>query len=406
MLSSPVLAPHRVDMLRHLFLALAAAAGMAASGYVLSSQAAADFLREGAVRFTGLEGETLRLVLGLGALAATGIAVGALWHQVTHPRLLLAAIALGGGMFLAHAVLMPMAVLLVMAAGTDLSQHVTRERFEWARRNPAVLGSGALAGAGALAAGVWISIWLLGPLFDEGTRLDEMLGFEVEGLVEPAAVVEPATVEPATVEPATAAPAIVVEPATVEPATAAPATVAEPTTVEPATAAPATVDPDAAEEGEAVAAAPSAPDAPTATEESVPAGEATQMDTPSVADAAADPAPDAERTGRLISSGILMGTDAFHTGSGDVLLVSDPDGNLILRFQEYSVRNGPDLFVYLTPDPEGDVHVDGAVNLGAIRATSGFVNYEVPADVDPASFRAAVIYCRAFSVTFAVAELT
>lgn len=374
MLSSPVLAPHRVDMLRHLLLALAAAAGMAASGYVLSSQAAADFLREGAVRFTGLEGETLRLVLGLGALAATGIAVGALWHQVTHPRLLLAAIALGGGMFLAHAVLMPMAVLLVMAAGTDFSQHVTRERFEWARRNPAVLGGGALAGAGALAAGVWLSIWLLGPLFDEGTRLDEMLGFEVAGLVDPGVVVEPAVVEPVVVEP------VVVEPATVEP--------------------------DAAEEGEAVAAVPSAPDATTATEEDVPTGEATRADTSSVADAAADPAPAAERTGSLISSGMLMGTDAFHTGSGDVLLVSDPDGNLILRFQEYSVRNGPDLFVYLTPDPEGDVHADGAVNLGAIRATSGFVNYEVPADVDPASFRAAVIYCRAFSVTFAVAELT
>ena len=126
------------------------------------------------------------------------------------------------------------------------------------------------------------------------------------------------------------------------------------------------------------------------------------MDTSSAAGATAD----AERAGSLISSGVLMGTDAFHTGSGDVLLVSDPDGNLILRFQEYSVRNGPDLFVYLTPDPEGNVHADGAVNLGAIRATSGFVNYEVPADVDPASFRAAVIYCRAFSVTFAVAELT
>ncbi len=354
MLSSPVLAPHRVDMLRHLLLALAAVAGIAASGYVLSSQAAADFLREGAVRFTGLEGETLRMVLGLGALAATGIAVGALWHRVTLLRLLLAAIALGGGMFLAHAVLMPMAVLLVMAACTDFSQHVTRERFEWARRNPAVLGGGALAGAGALAAGVWLSIWLLGPLFDEGTRLDEMLGFEV------ASSVEPVGVEPATVEP------------------------------------------DAAEEGEAITATPVAPDAMTTAEESAPTGEATGMDTSSAAGATAD----AERAGSLISSGVLMGTDAFHTGSGDVLLVSDPDGNLILRFQEYSVRNGPDLFVYLTPDPEGNVHADGAVNLGAIRATSGFVNYEVPADVDPASFRAAVIYCRAFSVTFAVAELT
>ena len=388
MLSSPVLAPHRVEMLRHLLLALAAAAGMAASGYVLSSQAAADFLREGAVRFTGLEGETLRMVLGLGSLAATGIAVVALWQQVTHLRLLLAAIALGGGMFLAHAVLMPMAVLLVMAASTDFSQYVTRERFEWARRNPAALGGGALVGAGALAAGVWLSIWLLGPLFDEGTRLDEMLGFEVAGLVEPAAV-EPAAVEPAAVEPT------MVEPAVVEPAA-----------VEPAAVEPATVEPDGAVEGEATTAVPPAPDEMPATEETVPTGETTRVDTPSVADAVAEPTPDAERTGRLISSGILMGTDAFHTGSGDVLLVSDPDGNLILRFQEYSVRNGPDLFVYLTPDPEGDVHADGAVNLGAIRATSGFVNYEVPADVDPTSFRAAVIYCRAFSVTFAVAELT
>ena len=144
----------------------------------------------------------------------------------------------------------------------------------------------------------------------------------------------------------------------------------------------------------------------TAAEEGALTGEATLMDTSSAANAAADSAADAEGMGRLISSGVLMGTDTFHTGSGDVLLVSDPNGNLILRFQEYSVRNGPDLLVYLTPDPGGDVHADGAVNLGAIRATSGFVNYEVPADVDPASFRAAVIYCRAFSVTFAVAELT
>ena len=116
-------------------------------------------------------------------------------------------------------------------------------------------------------------------------------------------------------------------------------------------------------------------------------------------------AAEAEGTGTLVSSGELMGTDAFHTGSGDVLLVIDPNGNVILRFQEYAVQNGPDLFVYLTPDPEGDVHADGAVDLGEIRATNGFVNYEVPADVDPASFRAAVIYCRAFSVTFAAAVL-
>ena len=55
MISNPVLTPQRVEAVRHLLLALAALAGFAASGYVLSSQVAADFLREGPVRFTGLE---------------------------------------------------------------------------------------------------------------------------------------------------------------------------------------------------------------------------------------------------------------------------------------------------------------------------------------------------------------
>ena len=103
--------------------------------------------------------------------------------------------------------------------------------------------------------------------------------------------------------------------------------------------------------------------------------------------------------------GELMGADMFHTGSGLVLLVRAPDGSLVLRFQDYEVRNGPDLFIYLTPDPDGDVHVDGAIELSAIRATQGNVNYEVPDGVDPSTFRAAVIYCRAFSVLFAHAEL-
>ncbi|MDA0256387.1 MAG: DM13 domain-containing protein, partial [Chloroflexi bacterium] len=113
----------------------------------------------------------------------------------------------------------------------------------------------------------------------------------------------------------------------------------------------------------------------------------------------------ADAQGELLSQGELMGTDAFHTASGEVLLVRSPDGGVVLRFQDYEVRNGPDLRIYLTPDPGGDVHADGAVEISAIRATQGFVNYDVPADLDHGSFRAVVIYCKPFSVTFAVAEL-
>ena len=109
--------------------------------------------------------------------------------------------------------------------------------------------------------------------------------------------------------------------------------------------------------------------------------------------------------GKLISRGLLVGADAFHTGSGDVLLLEAPDGSLILRFQDYEVRNGPDLHVFLTPDPNGDVHAAGAVDLGSVKATQGFVNYDVPAGVDASGFRSVVIYCVPFAVTFATASL-
>ena len=361
MISNSVLAPQRAEAVRHLLLIVAALSGFAISGYVLSSQTAADFLREGPVRFTGLEGDTLRLVLGLGALGATVITVGAIWQRVDAVRLLIAGIALGSGLFLVHVLLMPVAILATLACGADLSVHVPRERLQKALRYPAVWVAGLLATGGAVAGIVLVSIWLLGPLFDEGTTLNEMLDFEVVGLMQP---------EEATPTDTGAAEAGAVSDADSAPADAAPADAAA-------------ADADTAGSGDSPPADPVAPD--------------------NAEPASADATP--ARTGTLIANGELMGVDSFHTGSGDVLLVSDPDGNVILRFQDYAVRNGPDLFIYLTPDPDGDVHADGTVDLGEIRATQGFVNYEVPADVDPTTFRAAVIYCRAFSVTFAVAQL-
>lgn len=374
MISNSVLAPQRAEAVRHLLLIVAALSGFAISGYVLSSQTTADFLREGPVRFTGLEGDTLRLVLGLGALGATVITVGAIWQRVDAVRLLIAGIALGSGLFLVHVLLMPVAILATLACGADLSVHVPRERLQKALRYPAVWVAGLLATGGAVAGIVLVSIWLLGPLFDEGTTLNEMLDFEAVGLMQPeeATPTDTGAAEAGAVSDADSAPA--------DAAAAAAGTVGDGESTPPDTA---PADADTAGSGDSPPADPVAPD--------------------NAEPASADAPP--ARTGTLIANGELMGVDSFHTGSGDVLLVSDPDGNVILRFQDYAVRNGPDLFIYLTPDPDGDVHADGAVDLGEIRATQGFVNYEVPADVDPTTFRAAVIYCRAFSVTFAVAQL-
>jgi hypothetical protein len=67
------------------------------------------------------------------------------------------------------------------------------------------------------------------------------------------------------------------------------------------------------------------------------------------------------------------------------------------------VRNGPDLFVYLSPSADG--YAEGALNLGGLKATDGSFNYEVPEGTDISQFKSVIIWCRRFTVLFAVAPL-
>ena len=345
-----LLTSSRAQSLQRQLLVLAILAGLAGSLIVLASQPLTDFLREGPARVLPMEGGTLRVVLGVGTALATIVAGAALWRGVSVAGIVIAGAALGVGFLLIHIMLSLAVGLFVLSVAAYVAGRTPRLLLVEAgpRRYPLRWGAGAVVAAVALVVAGLVSYWLASPLWDEGTRLDEGLGFAVAGMPTPAATADGGA--------ATSAPA----------ATEAPAS-----TASPAAAAPT---------GTSEAATPAATEAATA-------------------------AATAAGQGSLISMGELMGADMFHTGSGLVLLVRGPDGSLVLRFQDYEVRNGPDLFIYLTPDPDGDVHVDGAIELSEIRATSGNVNYELPDGVDPSTFRAAVIYCRAFSVLFAHAEL-
>ena len=81
----------------------------------------------------------------------------------------------------------------------------------------------------------------------------------------------------------------------------------------------------------------------------------------------------------------------------------DRTGALSLRLDDFSVRNGPDLFVYLSP--AADDYADGALELGRLKATDGAFGYDLPPGTDPAAFASAIIWCKQFSHLFAVAEL-
>lgn len=107
---------------------------------------------------------------------------------------------------------------------------------------------------------------------------------------------------------------------------------------------------------------------------------------------------------RVVLEGEWSGADEFHFAEGRALIIETEPGVYTLRVEDFSVRNGPDLFVYLSEDPTGQ-SVDEALNLGALKATDGAFNYDIPPGIDVSRMKSAVVWCRQFAVLFTHAEL-
>lgn len=103
-------------------------------------------------------------------------------------------------------------------------------------------------------------------------------------------------------------------------------------------------------------------------------------------------------------AGTFAGADEFHFGEGTATLIENGPGQFTVRFENFAVRNGPDLYVYLSPSAGG--YADGAIELGRLKADRGNQNYEVPAGTGVSSAKSVVIWCKQFAVLFATAELS
>ena len=88
-----------------------------------------------------------------------------------------------------------------------------------------------------------------------------------------------------------------------------------------------------------------------------------------------------------------------HDVKGKVLLVQVGEGKII-RFEDLKTINGPDLRIYLS----SGLNADDFVDLGAIRATEGNVNYTIPAGTDTNKYHNVLNWCRAFGVLFSYAQ--
>lgn len=101
--------------------------------------------------------------------------------------------------------------------------------------------------------------------------------------------------------------------------------------------------------------------------------------------------------------GEFVGTDDFHFGRGTATLREVAPGEWVVRFDDFAVRNGPDLYVYLSPDPDG--YADGAIEVARLKADKGSFNTRVPPGTDVSGARSVLIWCKQFSHLFAVATL-
>ncbi|MDX8361543.1 DM13 domain-containing protein [Cytobacillus sp. IB215316] len=100
-------------------------------------------------------------------------------------------------------------------------------------------------------------------------------------------------------------------------------------------------------------------------------------------------------------AGTFVEVDNEHNISGNAFTVT-ADGKMYIRFEQFSVTNGPDLKVYLTK--EGQPTSEG-VDLGKLKGNQGDQNYEIPEGVDLSEYNKVVVWCRAFDVDFGYAML-
>jgi electron transfer DM13 len=107
---------------------------------------------------------------------------------------------------------------------------------------------------------------------------------------------------------------------------------------------------------------------------------------------------------RVLAMGELGYVDAIHNGKGPVRLV-EVGGQRFLRFEDVAITNAPDIHVYLSRDTGGKWTEATSLYLGALKATNGSFNYDVPASAEVASYKSVVVWCRAFSVLITWADL-
>lgn len=99
--------------------------------------------------------------------------------------------------------------------------------------------------------------------------------------------------------------------------------------------------------------------------------------------------------------GNFVGFDRIHTGTGTVNVTMQEDSHIIRFEPDFSVQNGPDLYVGLGKDGK---YIEGS-EIALLKGNIGSQNYVVNTKFDTEKYNEVWIWCKQFSTPFARAVL-
>jgi hypothetical protein len=136
---------------------------------------------------------------------------------------------------------------------------------------------------------------------------------------------------------------------------------------------------------------------------------ATGLEEPSVVPMDEQPLP-AMQGPTIYARGTFTEIDAVHRAEGNVIAYQKADGSWLIRLEDFAVRNGPQLHMFLSAHPEPrtpeEVRLDDlALDWGLLKGVVGSQNYALPAGFDMSAVRSVVIYSVTFQDVFSSAQL-
>jgi hypothetical protein len=118
-----------------------------------------------------------------------------------------------------------------------------------------------------------------------------------------------------------------------------------------------------------------------------------------------DNTPDTPADDPVITNGVVLVQGIFSGNRNYQVMgtakVIEQGGQKVLRFENFSSSNGPDLKVYLA----ADLRASSFISLGALKTLSGNQNYALSGMPDLDRYPFALVWCEQFGALFGSANL-